>query len=91
VLKKIDDMSGEQIQVFFSDKKSTIEERSEEYSRSNVQEERSSAFFENKRLVSATHGLPPQQGTNLASQKIMHLTQRQFDLERLVDIKDEAI
>ena len=28
---------------------------------------------------------------NLASQKIMHLTQRQYDLERLVDIKDDAI
>ena len=31
------------------------------------------------------------QGSNLASQKMMHLTQRQFDLERLVDIKDDAI
>lgn len=43
--------------------------------------------------MTATHGLPPHSSANnnLASQKIMHLTQRQYDLERLVDIKDEAI
>ena len=42
--------------------------------------------------MAATQGLPsPQPNSNLASQKIMHLTQRQYDLERLVDIKDEAI
>lgn len=36
--------------------------------------------------------MPTQQlNANLASQKLMHLTQRQHDLERLIDIKDEAI
>jgi predicted RNase H-like nuclease (RuvC/YqgF family) len=39
--------------------------------------------------VTAVH--PFNQNNNLASQKIMHLTQRQHDLERLVDIKDEAM
>jgi hypothetical protein len=29
-----------------------------------------------------------QQTANLTSQKLLHLTQRQYDLERLVDIKD---
>ena len=45
--------------------------------------------------MTATHGLhqQPQSNVNpnLASQKIMHLTQRQYDLERLVDIKEDAI
>lgn len=31
------------------------------------------------------------QNNKMTSQKIMHLTQRQYDLERLVDIKDEAL
>lgn len=43
--------------------------------------------------MTATHGLhsPVPSNHNLASQKIMHLTQRQYDLERIVEIKDEAI
>lgn len=40
--------------------------------------------------MTATHGLSGS-NNNLASQKIMHLTQRQYDLERLVEIKEEAL
>ena len=35
-LRKVDEMSGEQLQRFYHEKRSIIEERSEEYERSNA-------------------------------------------------------